>query len=186
MSGLLEGEAVTSSSPASNTDWEGSDDAGRGPRHAVADTDRPRWQRLLYATYTSSSRPFRFVPFDSPFVCTAIVVGMMLLGCVAFGDGSEGGSLHGLWPIFSFSYFIFRERRGLQALFALASALHLAEAVYAIHVLHRLTDGRDSSRPNISTEWRVAWFLQTLAFGYPSLRALLALPHWYSLHPEQR
>ncbi len=69
-----------------------------------------------------------------------------------------------LAPFNDLGLFLFRSQFGIQIVFLLAVLAHVGEAIYAVRVA---TEKECTNR-------KIAWFIQTLLLGYPSLRLLLA------------
>jgi hypothetical protein len=93
-----------------------------------------------------------------------ILFGLFSLYLSAFYPSSMPSPFTVLQPIHSLAYFIFRSSLVLRVVFILAIVVHLAEATYALVLVSR--------HPTVSSVDRVAWTVQTVLCGYPSLRLL--------------
>jgi hypothetical protein len=89
----------------------------------------------------------------------SIGAGMTTLGILAFSPAALGWwTAHLFW---------LPPAAVLIAVFVVAVALHVGEAVYAFRI----------ARSGAAPESAFAWMLQTLTLGYPSLRLLLRRAH---------
>jgi hypothetical protein len=93
-----------------------------------------------------------------------ILFGLFSLYLSAFYPSGMPSPFTVLQPIHSLAYFIFRSSTVLRVVFIVAISVHCAEATYALVLV--------SGHPSLSSIDRLAWTVQTLMCGYPSLRLL--------------
>lgn len=112
-----------------------------------------------------------FFEFSAVVWVVSIMMGLVLLAIAAFADAHQlqAGDYSVLMQgVYWLAVSIFQSQPNLQIVFYSAAAIHVAESIVALAYAVRIG----------CKNTMAMWWLQTLLFGYPSLRLLLRREQW--------